>query len=51
MIVLRYDARNESMIKPLKPSLAKAILTDPQFWIPVAVLVLGVGLLMLVDRI
>jgi hypothetical protein len=29
----------------LKPSLAKAILTDIQFWIPAAVLVIGVALL------
>jgi hypothetical protein len=29
----------------LKPSLAKAILTDRQFWAPVAVLIFGVALL------
>jgi hypothetical protein len=29
----------------LKPSLTKAILTDVQFWIPAAVLALGIALL------
>jgi hypothetical protein len=28
-----------------KPSLARAILTDPQFLLPVLVLILGIGLL------
>jgi hypothetical protein len=34
----------------MKPSLARAILTDPQFWLPLVVLILGVGLLILVGR-
>ena len=29
----------------MKPSVVKAILTDVQFWVPVGVLALGVGLL------
>jgi hypothetical protein len=29
----------------LKPPLAKAILTDAQFWIPLAVLAFGIALL------
>jgi hypothetical protein len=29
----------------LKQSLAKAVLTDIQFWLPVAVLAFGIGLL------
>jgi hypothetical protein len=29
----------------MKPSLARAVLTDVQFWIPVAVLVIGIGML------
>jgi len=32
----------------LKPSLAKAVLTDPQFWLPVAVLIFGIGVLLAV---
>jgi hypothetical protein len=32
----------------VKPSLAKAVLGDVQFWIPVAVLLFGIGLLLIV---
>jgi hypothetical protein len=32
----------------VKPSLARAVLGDVQFWIPVAVLLFGVGLLLIV---
>ncbi|MBI4902070.1 MAG: translocated intimin receptor Tir [Acidobacteria bacterium] len=33
----------------MKPSLVSATLTDVQFWIPVAVLILGIGLLVLLS--
>ena len=34
--------------RSVKPSLAKAVLGDIQFWIPVAVLLFGIGLLLVV---
>jgi hypothetical protein len=33
-----------------KRSLARSILTDPHFWLPAAVLALGVGLLLFIAR-
>jgi hypothetical protein len=33
----------------LKPSLATAILTDVQFWIPIAVLVFGITVLVVLS--
>jgi hypothetical protein len=38
------------MKKPSKPSLAKAILSDEQFWVPVVVLTLGIIFLMFIDK-
>jgi hypothetical protein len=36
----------------LRPrSLTKAILTDPQLWFPVGILIFGIAVLVLVDRI
>ena len=31
-----------------KPSLVRAIATDPQFWLPVTVLLIGIAVLVLV---
>jgi hypothetical protein len=38
------------MRTPFKPSLAKAIFTDEQFWVPVVVLALGILFLVFVDK-
>jgi hypothetical protein len=40
-----YDESSPTLRTPLKPPLVKAILTDVQFWIPAAVLAVGIALL------
>ena len=42
---------NESMTGPAARSRARAILTDLHFWLPVVVLVVGLGLLFFVSKI
>jgi hypothetical protein len=32
----------------LKQSLVRAVLTDPHFWLPITILILGIGLLIAV---
>jgi hypothetical protein len=51
-IRFRYDASYypQKMKTRFKPSLAKAILTDEQFWVPVVVLALGIIFLVFVDK-
>jgi len=50
----RYDAsyylQKYAMKKLFKPSLAKAIFTDEQFWVPVVILTLGLIFLVFVDK-
>jgi hypothetical protein len=41
----------ESMKKPPKHPLARAILTDLHFWLPAGVLALGLGLLFFIARV
>jgi hypothetical protein len=38
----------ETAMTNSKASLAKAIVTDPHFWLPLAVLMIGIGVLALV---
>lgn len=38
------------MKAPFKPSLAKAIFTDEQFWVPVVILALGIIFLVFVAK-
>jgi len=45
---LHRRAAGASLRRTVKPTLAKAILTDLHFWLPVAVLTFGIALLALV---